>query len=45
VQALAQLAKHAGDVVVCTEADLGGVRIAEQVLSIGPAAQIIDIGA
>ena len=45
VLALGQLARQAGDVVVCTDADLGGVRIAEQVLNTAPAAQIIDIGA
>lgn len=45
VLALGQLARQAGDVVVGTDADLGGVRIAEQVLDTAPAAQIIDIGA
>jgi Protein of unknown function C-terminus (DUF2399) len=44
VLALGQLTRQAGDVVVGTDADLGGVRIAEQVLDTAPAAQI-DIGA
>jgi hypothetical protein len=43
--ALGQLASQTRRVIVCTDADLGGVRIVEQVLSVAPEAKIIDIGA
>jgi hypothetical protein len=44
VAALEQLVRQVAHVVVCTDADLGGVRIAEQILAAAPAAEVIDIG-
>lgn len=44
LDALAQLARHVGRVVALPDADLGGVRIAEQVLAIAPAAAVVDTG-
>jgi hypothetical protein len=43
--ALGQLARHAATVLAVSDADLGGVRIAEQILRIAPAAQLVDVGA
>ena len=45
LSALAQLAHATETVIVCTDADLGGVRIAEQALGAAADARIIDIGA
>lgn len=44
VAALEQLVTQIARPVVCTDADLGGVRIAEQILATAPAADVIDIG-
>lgn len=41
---LAKLASMTKTVLLVPDADLGGVRIAEQVLTAAPAAQLIDIG-
>lgn len=43
--ALGQLARHTATVLAAPDADLGGVRIAEQILRIAPAAQLVDVGA
>ena len=45
LDALGQLTGAVARVVACPDADLGGVRIAEQVLAVAPAAELIDIGA
>lgn len=45
LRALDELAEGAGRVIACTDADLGGVRIAEQVLGIAPGALVLDVGA
>lgn len=45
LDALAQLAAQTQRVIACTDADLGGVRIAEQILAVAPAAEVIDVGA
>lgn len=45
LSALAQLASQTERVVICTDADLGGVRIVEQAASVARAAEFIDIGA
>jgi hypothetical protein len=45
LDALGQLTGAVARVVACPDADLGGVRIAEQVLGVAPAAELIDIGA
>jgi hypothetical protein len=43
--ALEQLAAQVTRVIACPDADLGGVRIAEQILSVAPAAELVDTGA
>jgi len=45
LDALAQLVGQVARVIACPDADLGGVRIAEQILSVAPAAELVDIGA
>ena len=45
LEALAQLVAQVARVVVLPDADLGGVRIAEQVLAVAPAAGDVDTGA
>jgi hypothetical protein len=45
LRALAELARGAGRVIACTDADLGGVRIVEQVLGVAPDALVLDVGA
>jgi hypothetical protein len=45
LDALAQLVDQVARVIACPDADLGGVRIAEQILSVAPAAELVDIGA
>lgn len=45
LNALGQLARQARRVIACPDSDLGGVRIAEQVLSVAPHAEVLDIGA
>jgi hypothetical protein len=42
--ALARLAAGPLRVLACPDADLGGVRIAEQILRVAPGAQLVDIG-
>jgi hypothetical protein len=42
--ALSQLAAGVQRVLACPDADLGGVRIAEQILRVAPHAEIVDIG-
>lgn len=44
VDAVAELAGQVERVIACPDADLGGVRIAEQVLAAFPTAMVIDIG-
>jgi hypothetical protein len=39
------LAEAAGNTVIATDADLGGIRIAEQLLLVAPHAQLLDVGA
>lgn len=41
---LRNLSKESGRVVAICDADLGGVRIAEQLLSVFPNAEVVDIG-
>lgn len=41
---LSTLATEARVVLVCCDADLGGVRITEQVLSVAPNATVLDVG-
>ncbi len=43
--ALAALAGQAGWVLAAPDADLGGVRIAEQILRVAPDAALVDVGA
>ena len=43
--ALEQLAAQVTRVIACPDADLGGVRIAEQILSVVPGAELVDTGA
>ncbi|MET0602110.1 MAG: DUF2399 domain-containing protein [Baekduia sp.] len=45
LEALAQLAERIERVITLPDADLGGVRIAEQILAVAPAAKIVDTGA
>lgn len=45
LDAVQQLAAQVERVVALPDADLGGVRIAEQVLSVAPAAAVVDTGA
>ena len=45
LDALGRLTGAVARVVACPDADLGGVRIAEQVLRVAPNAELIDIGA
>lgn len=45
VAAVAELSCQVERVITCPDADLGGVRIAEEVLGVCPTASIIDIGA
>ena len=45
LEALAQLISQVSHVVALPDADLGGVRIAEQVLGVAPAAGVVDTGA
>jgi hypothetical protein len=45
LEALGQLAGQVARVLACPDADLGGVRIAEQILSVAPQAEVLDIGA
>jgi hypothetical protein len=45
LRALAELARGASRLIVCTDADLGGVRIAEQLLTVAPQALVLDVGA
>jgi hypothetical protein len=42
---IAESTGEAGRVIACPDADLGGVRIAEQILSVAPHAEVLDIGA
>jgi hypothetical protein len=44
LDALGQLAGQVGRVVALPDADLGGVRIAEQVLGAAPTAEVVDTG-
>lgn len=44
LRALNELAEGVGRVIACTDADLGGVRIAEQVLGVAPDALVLDVG-
>lgn len=44
VDALRQLAEQVDRIVALPDADLGGVRIAEQVLGVAPAAELVDTG-
>jgi hypothetical protein len=41
---LRQLGEQAARILAAPDADLGGVRIAEQILRIAPSAQLIDVG-
>lgn len=45
LHALGQLAAQVARVVAMPDADLGGVRIAEQVLGVAPTAEVVDTGA
>jgi hypothetical protein len=45
LDALGQLTAQVRQVIACPDADLGGVRIAEQILDVAPDAQLVDIGA
>lgn len=45
LRALAELAHGASRLIACTDADLGGVRITEQVLGVAPRALVLDVGA
>lgn len=44
LRVFAQMTAQASDVAIVPDADLGGVRIAERLLSVAPEARVIDVG-